>query len=232
MYKEKKIFAYIPARGNSKRIPRKNMKLLDGKPLIYYTIKEAQNSQHIDKLIVSSEDKEIRKYAESLGCESWDREKGQSEDSYGAKELAYRFFDTVKPNYDYLVVLQPTSPFRTSIQIDKAIEKIINTGADVITGVYPLTGLPWWSVQLDKQDWVNYLYPELSGVGINSVGQKQNVPKAYGLTGHTRIYKWGKTLDSKKTIAYIADEISGLDIDTELDFMLAETIVNNRRENG
>lgn len=115
------IIGVILARGGSKRVPRKNVKLIAGRPLIAWTILAAQSSMWIDRLVVSSEDHEILSVAGEYQCEIVLRPKhlaSDTADSYGALKHAVRHCD----DKDVVVLLQPTSPLRTTADIDRCIE--------------------------------------------------------------------------------------------------------------
>ena len=122
MYEGKKFLAVIPARGGSKGVPRKNIKMLAGKPLIAWTIDEAKKSKFIDTCIVSTEDEEIKKVAENCGgCVPFLRPAELAQDSTPGIEVILHAMEKF-PDYDYIVLLQPTSPLRLVEDIDGAIE--------------------------------------------------------------------------------------------------------------
>ena len=127
MYKQKKILAIIPARGGSKAIPKKNIIDLLGKPLLYYSVKSAKESKYIDKVIVSTDDDEIAEIGKKLGADvpflrpeeiSGDKAKSIDAFIHAIKEL-----EKLEEKYDYILLLQNTSPLRQSWHIDEAIEK-------------------------------------------------------------------------------------------------------------
>ncbi len=123
MIDEKKILAVIPARGGSKGVPRKNIRDLAGKPLIAWTIEAAKKSKYIDRLILSSEDPEIIAVAKSYGCEvPFVRKIELAQDDTPGIEVV---LDAVQRclGYTHVLLLQPTSPFRTHKHIDDLIEK-------------------------------------------------------------------------------------------------------------
>nr|HPK54819.1 acylneuraminate cytidylyltransferase family protein [Smithellaceae bacterium] len=114
MIQGKTVLAIIPARGGSKGIPRKNITNLAGKPLIAWTIEEAKKSKYIDRLILSSEDNEIIQVAKEWGCEvPFIRPRELAEDDTLGIEPVLHALNTIKKKYDYVVLLQPTSPLRS-----------------------------------------------------------------------------------------------------------------------
>ena len=123
----KKIIAVIPAKGNSRAIPKKNIVKILGKPLIYYTIKEAKKSKLIDDLIVSTDSKEISKISKKYGAKvPFIRPKYLSTDfmqSLPVVKHALLFMEKLnKRKYDYVVMLQPTCPLRSCIDIDSSLK--------------------------------------------------------------------------------------------------------------
>ena len=127
MNEKVKILAIILARGGSKAIPKKNIKLLNGHPLIAYTISEAIKSKYIDRVIVSSDDQEIRKVSEEYGAEApFKRPESLSGDAAKPVECNLHATNWAEKEYgvryDYVVELLCTNPFKTVSDIDKALE--------------------------------------------------------------------------------------------------------------
>ena len=143
MNKKVKILAVILARGGSKAIPKKNIKLLNGHPLIAYTISEAIKSKYIDRVIVSSDDQEIRKVSEEYGAQApFKRPESLSGDSAKPVECNLHATNWAEEKYgvryDYVVELLCTNPFKTVSDIDKALEVQMETNADSVIGVMRL----------------------------------------------------------------------------------------------
>ena len=129
MIQGKKIIGLIAARGGSKGIPKKNIKPLLGSPLIYWTINEAKKSKYIDRLILSSDNEEIISVAKDCGLEvPFIRPAELAKDETIPVDVFIHAIEQC-PGYDFIVVLQPTSPLRIVDDIDKAILKIVDTGA-------------------------------------------------------------------------------------------------------
>ena len=124
-----KIIAIIPARAGSKGIPRKNLKLLNGIPLIAYSIIAANQSKMIEKVIVSTDDNEIAEVSSSYGAEIVLRPNEISNDTAQSEDALLHCIDFLKSNFDYIpdliVFLQATSPLRKKTDIDGAIQKLI-----------------------------------------------------------------------------------------------------------
>ena len=140
---KKKILGVILARGGSKQIPKKNIALLNNKPLIAYTIAEAKKSKYLTNIVVSSDDDEIRKISIQYGANApFKRPAELSNDTAKPVECdlhATRFMEKINNiKYDYVVELLCTNPFKTSFDIDNALKLQIETNADSVIGVMRL----------------------------------------------------------------------------------------------
>lgn len=148
-----KIVGIIPARGGSKGIPRKNIKLLAGKPLVAYSIQAAINSKYIDKVIVSTEDDEIAKVSEEFGAEVVKRPDELAKDETKTAPVLDQVVSELENNGykpDIIVLLQPTSPLRTEKNIDEALELLINSNKDsIFAGHRAGKTMPLWKQNSD-----------------------------------------------------------------------------------
>ncbi len=226
MYNNKTYLAIIPARGGSKRLPRKNVLELNGKPLIAYSIEAGLNSKYIDKVIVSSDDEEILNISKNYKVDNIKRPDDLANDTSTTFDAIKHTIDNSK-KYDYIVLLQPTSPLRTSIHIDEAIEFLNVKKADAVISVCETDHSPLWSNTLDESlSMINFLKEEVQNK------RSQDLPKYYRLNGAIYICKTANLIKEKSFIlkdnifAYIMDRKSSIDIDEELDFKIAESIIN------
>jgi len=132
------VVGIILARGGSKRVPRKNVKLLCGKPLVAHTIETALKSKHINKVVLSTEDAEIKQVGLEFGAEIIDRPKELAQDeTKSAPCVVHAIEELAKQGYkpDVVILLQPTTPTKTAQLIDDVVEKLINSEHDsVFTG--------------------------------------------------------------------------------------------------
>ncbi len=143
MIKNKKVLAVIPARGGSKGIPNKNIEPLLGKPLIHWTIEAAQSSRYIDQLILSSDDERICAIAEAAGCDvPFIRESGLATDEAETIEVVIDVLDRIQ-GFEVVILLQPTSPLRTSADIDKCLELLVDCRAKTAVSVTPVEEHPF-----------------------------------------------------------------------------------------
>ncbi len=232
MYKGKKILSIIPARGGSKGIPRKNIKSLAGKPLIAWTIEEAKKSKYIDRLILSSEDEEIINIAKEWGCEvPFIRPKELAQDDTPGIDPIIHAINTLPEKYDYVCMLQPTSPLRKVIDIDGFIEKCLKLETPACVTIVESSKSPYWMFKCDKDFSLKSLFPELK-----IVPRRQDLPTIYALNGAGYIAKteWLLTTRSfltEQTIGYIMDKLSSFDIDDESDFMICDYLLKERAKN-
>jgi CMP-N,N'-diacetyllegionaminic acid synthase len=136
MVNGKTILALITARGGSKGVPGKNIIDLGGKPLLAWTIQAAKQSKFIDRLIISSDDADIIQVAEKYNCEvPFIRPKELAQDGTSSMDVIIHALDALDKSYDYLLLLQPTSPFRTAQHIDQVIEHLTDTNAVSVVSV-------------------------------------------------------------------------------------------------
>lgn len=226
----KTVLAIIPARGGSRGIPRKNICDLAGKPLIAWTIEEAQKSQYIDKLILSSEDQEIIAVAKEWGCEvPFVRPRELALDNTPGVDPVLHAIEALSEEYGYIVLLQPTSPLRLVQDIDGAIEMCFKCGAPVCVSVTDPQKSPYWMYTLDEK---NRLHP-VTSLGYTSI-PRQELPAIKVLNGavyvaETKWLKQKKTFLSPETIAFGMPKRRSWDIDTELDLEICRIILSGQQ---
>lgn len=225
---EKKFLGLIPARGGSKSIPLKNIKLLHGKPLIAYTIEEALKSEYLDKVIVSTDNAQISQISKEYGAEvPFIRPKELATDTSPTlpviqHALMYLESEGYIPNF--VVLLQPTSPLRKVKHIDSAIKKILDTGADTVISLTESEIHPYWMRNLEGDK----VYPFIET--DKNLLRRQDLPVVYKLNGAVIVNKRevilsGKEWQKQDVRAIIMDNIHSIDIDTPLDFYIAEKLM-------
>lgn len=230
MYTNKTFLAIIPARGGSKRLPRKNVLDLNGKPLIVWTIEAGLNSKYIDKIIVSSDDDEILEISKNFGAETIKRPDELASDTATTFDAIKHTIDNLE-KYDYIVLLQPTSPLRNEKHINEAIELLENKNADAVVSVCEMDHSPLWSNTLPEDgNMSNFLRDEV----LNK--RSQDLDKYYILNGAIYICKTENLLEEKNfflkdnIFAYIMDRKSSVDIDEKIDFSVAQFILEKKDE--
>lgn len=226
MSNQKKYLAIIPARGGSKRLPRKNILPLAGKPLIAWSIEAALASSVIDKVVVSSDDDEILQVSSEYPVELIKRPESLATDtatSFDAIKHAIRLY----PEYEYTVLLQPTSPLRSAVHIDEAIKLLEDKQADAVISVCETEHNPLWSNILPEDSSMSaFLRDELLNI------RSQDLSTYYRLNGAIYICKTSKLLEQgsfflKENIyAYVMDQKNSVDIDTEMDFKWANFLTS------
>ncbi|GKX65523.1 cytidylyltransferase domain-containing protein [Inconstantimicrobium mannanitabidum] len=232
MINDKNILAIIPARGGSKGLPRKNVKELDGKPLISYTIEEAKKSKYIDRIVVSTEDEEIAKVSKQFGAQvPCLRPQELAEDYSTSVDCVLHMLKWLKysENYtpDYVCLLQCTSPLRDSDDIDGAIEKIIEIGMDAVVSICEAEVNPYWTTILNG-DKLEYFLEE-----GRKITRRQELPKVYRVNGaiyliETKVFVENKTFEPENLTGFIMNNNRSIDIDNNEDFMLAELLIKQR----
>lgn len=233
MISGKRILAVIPARSGSKRLPRKNLLLLAGKPLIVWTIETALASQYIDRVCVSTDAPDIAQVSRDAGAEApFLRPDYLSSDEASTIEVvlhAIKHYEESGEAFDYIALLQPTSPLRSVHDIDGCIEMCDSRRADSVTSVCQADHPPLWCNTLPEDlSMADFLRPEAKGK------RSQDLPAFYRLNGAVYIARI-ETLQAQRAMiaetngyAWIMDAKNSVDIDTDLDFLIAEAILKAR----
>lgn len=232
MTKNKSILAIIPARGGSKGVPKKNIKLLNNIPLIGYSIQEAKKSKYITRVVVSTDDEDIAEISKEFNGEiPCLRPKELATDTSSTIDSVVHMINYLKEkeNYspDYICLLQCTSPLRTHEDIDRAIEKLLNTEFDGIISVCEAEVNPYWTNIFEK-DKLKYFLEK----GKN-ITRRQDLPKIYRYNGaifiiRTDIFTKEKTFETDNITGYIMSSENSIDIDTLNDFRIAELLMKER----
>jgi N-acylneuraminate cytidylyltransferase len=222
-----KPLVVIPARGGSKGVPRKNIKLLGGKPLIQYTIEVAREIFDDNLICVSTDDLEILSVVEGLGLNvPFLRPKFLGEDSASTNDVLIHAIDYYeKSGYtpDTVILLQPTSPFRKVEHLKDALEEFDND-CEMLVSVKESKSNPYYTLVEENQ--AGWLVKSKEG----NFTRRQDCPKVYEING--AIYIINSDLLKKKGIGnlthlkkYVMDEISSLDIDDEIDWAIAKSLL-------
>lgn len=229
-----KIIAIIPARGGSKGVPRKNIKTLCGKPLTYYSIKAGLESKYIDRVVVSTEDNEIEEIAKRYEAEVVKRPMALSRDYTPSLEVFQQVLHFLKKTEEYIpdivVILQPTSPLRKTNDIDTCIEKLCSERCDSVITVTKVEHPPQWMVKLDKNSRLNNF---LTGKNVVRRQESEELYIPNGAVFVTWVYTIIKenTIRGADTRAIVMPSERSIDIDTELDFYIAEQLMIKNERN-
>lgn len=228
MLEGKKIVAIIPARSGSKGLKDKNIKALNGKPLISYTIESAIQSQLFEEIIVSTDSEVYAEIARQYGGSTpFLRDKALAKDCTGTSEVIKDVLERLKKqnkSYDYFMILQPTSPLRKAEDILKSVQLLLEKRANAVVSVCECEHPLKWCIALDE---------ELSLEGFNALSNKsrrQVEEKYYRLNGaiylaNTAYYLKDENFYKDKCYAYVMNKRNSIDIDDIYDFKLAEVIL-------
>jgi N-acylneuraminate cytidylyltransferase len=220
------VLAVIPARGNSKGLPRKHLLDAGGKPVISWSIEAAQESRYIDRLILSSENEEIIAVAEEWGCEiAFTRPAELATDTAKVEDVLIHALETVAEQYDYLVLLQPTSPLRTAADIDGCLETCRSTGAPACVSVNEPRKSPYWMFRIGDDGQMHPLFAEYQGTF-----RRQDLPPAQAVNGAVYVAEVAWFRDQRSFIgpdtrAYIMPSARSVDLDGEQDLIFLRALL-------
>ncbi len=231
MYKNYRVLCVIPARGGSKGLPRKNIKNLLGRPLISYSIEHAKKSSYVDRLVVSTDDEEIAGQSIKYGAEvPFIRPIELAGDDVGAIDVLLHAVGWIEKEesaeYDIIILLHATSPLRTPDDIDKCVETMIEGQVDNVFSVTESSRNPYFNmVECDGKT--------IRLVKEGSFTTRQSSPKVFDI--NASVYVWwteklknGKSIFLDNSSIYEMPKERSVDIDDEIDFQLAEMLLNEK----
>lgn len=223
----KKVYAFIFARGGSKGLPKKNIRKLNGKPLISYSIEVAKSARSISKIFVSTDDENIKIVAKKLGVEIIDRPKYLAED--GASEIdcwkhAVKHLEDKGESFDVFISLPATSPLRSNVDVNECISALDETVDTVIT-VTPSARSPYFNmVKRDHDGYCSIIIPEDKYI------RRQDVPASYDITTVAYVSRPCHVLRLNNLFdglvkGVVIPKQRAIDIDDIYDFNFAESII-------
>lgn len=236
MIKNNKVLCIIPARSGSKGLPGKNIKKLLGKPLIVYTIKQAEGSKYIDRIIVSTDSPQIAGISRRYGAETpFIRPKKLATDKSSTIDVLLHAIHWLEKEEDYgfdiLVLLHANAPLRKKEDIDKCIELLLSENADNIFSVTEAHRNPYFNIVELTADKRARL------IRKGNFASRQSAPKVFDM--NSSIYVWRKevlketkSVFSNNTRVYIMPKERSIDIDDYLDFQIAEMFLKKTNLNG
>lgn len=228
------VLAIVPARGNSKGIPHKNLAMCAGKPLVCWTLDAIQESKLVNRAILSSDDREILACCPrfmlgnmSVGAtkvETQLRPVELAQDSTPTEAVIRYVLDGLEPVPDIIVLLQPTSPIRTGKQIDEAVQLLIDNEYDSVLSVVPSHAFLWWQHK-PHAPWASYNYEQRS--------RRQELPPQFEENGSiyvTTKAQWDRTHNrlGGEIGLYVMDEASRGQIDSPLDLAIADFLLRTQ----
>ncbi len=231
MFKKKKILCIIPARIGSKGIKKKNLKKLFGKHLFEWPLDEAKKSKYIDDVLVTSDSVEIINKSKKKGALApFKRPKKISSDKSTSVDVvlhAINFLEKKNFFYDYVILLEPTSPLTTHKDIDKAISLLSkNKKAKSIVGVTLNIGRhPFYNYTIKKNGLISPFSKKIVDI------RRQDLPTCYYLNGNLYIsevkyLKKTKSFYHDFTSAFVAEKWKSIEIDDQYDFIMTESIIS------
>ncbi|MDR5674228.1 acylneuraminate cytidylyltransferase family protein [Halalkaliarchaeum sp. AArc-GB] len=229
-----RVLALIPARGGSSRVPRKNIRDLGGKPLIAHTIEDALNSEVVDDTVVSTDDDEIAAISEEWGAEvPFRRPKELATDTSPTSPVVRHALDWLESNrgedYNILVLLQATSPFRKPEDIDKSIRKLSNTNGSSLISTTEYSVPPQWAISENSN---GFLQPHCEDSPLWSASSSRSQdfdlkhPNGAIFATYTDRYRETGTFYTEKTVGYEMPRKRSIDIDEPIDLEIARALIS------
>jgi CMP-N-acetylneuraminic acid synthetase len=229
------ILSIITARAGSKRIPNKNIKLLNGNPLISYIINAAKESEYLHRVIVSTDSEKIAEVSKEYRAEvPFLRPKVLATDTASSVDVVLHCIEWLKEKEKYypdvIVLLQPTSPLCSSKDIDKTIKLYLDNKNkyDAVSSVKKVEEYPEWMYSINANGYVEKAFPKLCK---NKSMRSQDIPERYIPNGaikliETKVFVKNKSFNTDKTGIYIMPKERSIDIDEKFDFVLCEFLLD------
>jgi len=226
----KSVLAIIPAREGSKRLAKKNIRLISGKPLIEWTIDAALSSEYIDECIVSTDSYEIADHAKAAGAKvPFIRPLELAQDKSSSISVYLHALESIGEKFDIAIFLQPTSPLRLPKDIDKSLELMLKSEAPSVVSLVAIEDPINWYSTVNKKDQtfqtLNKLITNDNQYFSNSLFKFNGAIKAIFVDNFLK----SKAFFSDETVTYIMPELRSIDIDNELDFFIAEYLIDQRK---
>ena len=238
LMQRKKTLALIPARGGSKGVPRKNLRNLAGKPLISWTIETALSLKCLDRVIVTTDDEEIAATAKHYGAEvpfirPAELAQDKSADFPVALHALTWLLEKEKYRPDILVWLRPTVPLRSAEDIKNAVQLLIDRDAECVRSVCLTSHHPYWMKRIEH----GKLLPLLENTNEENYVGRQSLPSVYILNGAVDVTWCSRVLTKRglfngNMMGYIMPQERSVDIDSEMDLMLAEILIRRQKDDN
>ncbi len=220
----------ITARGGSKGLPGKNVRLLGGRPLVAWTVAAALAAPELDRVILSTDDAAIAQAGREAGCEvPFLRPADLARDDTPSIDVVLHALDQA-PGHAWVVLLQPTSPLRTAADVSACIARCVAAGAPAACTVSAVGKSPYWMFTLEPDGRMR----RLLGQGEPAL-RRQDLPPAYAPNGAVYVARadWlraGRAFITPETVAHVMPPERSWDIDTELDLVVCEALLGRSEE--
>ncbi len=236
MIEGKRVLALVPARSGSKGLPMKNVRLLHGKPLLSWPIDAARHSRYVDRVVASTDSEEFARLAETAGAEiPFLRPAELSTDTAPSIAFIFHALDTLEAagdKYDYLILLEPTSPLTEASDIDSALETLVarRVDADAIVSVAELVSThPAFAVRLNA---LGLMHPYASQ-SFGQLPRRQDIEPLYSLDGSLYIssieaLRAQGGFCHERTMSHVMPHYKSFEVDDLVDFICIEAILAQR----
>jgi len=231
MINNKRLLALIPARSGSKRLPHKNSLNFGGKPLIAWSIDAGLQSKYVDRVVVSTESNAIAAIAKHYGADiPFIRPEILASDTATTIDVvrhAISMLEKENDFYDYILLLQPTSPLRNTKHIDEAFELLISKSAHGIIGITEVEHPVEWTNTLPMDNSMeDFFLPEYRDIRSQDFPVRYRINGAIYLNKIENVLSEGSLFLNEKCYAYNMPRTVSLDIDSNFDFKIAEFMLN------
>jgi CMP-N,N'-diacetyllegionaminic acid synthase len=234
MINKKRILCIVTARKNSKGLKNKNIKKLNGKELFLWPLYAAKKSKYIDKIIISTDSDKIIRIAKKNNFQApFKRPSRLATDKSNSSQVvihALNFFKNKNINFDYVIILEPTSPLTTSSDIDKAIKLIDKRKTDSLVSIYKSERYhPYFHYKLSKKLLLKSFFKKINHA------RRQDLPPSYFLDGSIYIVRVNYFLKKKKIInnrmtGFVISKIKSFEIDDEIDYEIMKFLKKNENK--
>ena len=233
-----KVLAIVPARGGSKGLPGKNLRLLDGRPLVAWPVSAALGAASVDRVIISTDDVAIAEAARTAGADvPFIRPAYLASDTASSMDVILHALDTLAAQgheYEYVILLEPTSPLTESSDVEDALSRLRAAGAaaDAIVGICRVESThPEYDVRRDP----NGLISPYAAPDFKSLRRRQDIEDLYFLEGSLYIsrveaFRQYKTFYHERTLGYQVTRWKSIEVDDIFDFIMVEAVVRQREE--
>ncbi len=225
------VLAVVTARGGSAGLPRKNLRQVGGKSLLARAVEAGQQAAAVDRVVLSSDDPEIIQAGILAGCDvPFVRPAGLAGDQARSIDVVRHALKALPEGYDLVVLLQPTSPLRTAEDVESALELCVRHGAPACVSLCAADKPPFWMHGLDDRLRLQPILPAYQGAS-----RRQDLPRAFAVNGAVYVARtdWVRTQESfvtPETIGFIMPRERSIDIDDELDLVIAEALIRHLDE--
>ena len=225
MIGDKRVLAVVPARGGSKGIPGKNLKMIAGRSLLHRTIDQALTAKFVDEVVVTSDDQEILRHAKEIaGVRTIERPGNLAADDTAMWPVVLHALDGSSP-CDVVVLLQPTSPLRLASDIDAAVTMLQNKNVNSVMSVCEVATSPYWMFTIDNGGKLQRVLPK------QNVATRQELPRCFEINGALYVvnsawFRSSQLFVDDDTLAYVMPRERSVDVDTPEDLATAERLLN------